>query len=97
MAKPMDRKSFETIIRQALAGNGVDPDSTGSVPFEKMTAIARDSRAALERLHPSQDDVHNCLDALVAEVMDKSMTEAGRKLAIETLSSGFGMKVTWPN
>ena len=97
MAKAIDRKSFETIIRQALTRNGFDPNDTGCVPFEKMAAIARDVRAALEGLRPSQDDVHNCLDALVAEVMDKSMTEAGRKMAIESLGAGFGMKVSWPN
>src|SRR5262249_4462777 len=56
----VDRKSFNAIIRQALTSNGVDPDGTGPVPFEKMTAIARDARAALNRLSPSQDDVHNC-------------------------------------
>lgn len=97
MAKPMDRKSFETIIREALTGNGVDPDGAGPVPIEKMTAIARDARAALEGFHPSQDDVHHCLDALLAEVMDKSMTEEGRKLALDNIGNGFGMKIVRPN
>ena len=93
----MDRSTFDGILRRVLTKHGVDPTGSGPVQFEKMTPIARDVRQELDRVGASDDDRHNCFDWLGSEVLDKSMTAAGRKMAIEHLAAGFGFKITLPS
>ena len=92
-----DREAFNNTLAAVLKAHGVDPAGTGPVPFEKMESIGRQLRLELERKGVTREQMHERLDWLLPEILDKSMTAAGRNLAIEKLGKGLGFKIIWPS
>ena len=41
--------------------------------------------------------MYDYLDWMLAEILDGSMTQAGRNMAITELGKGLAFKITWPS
>ena len=91
-----NREAFNNALVEILKAHGVDPAGAGPVPFEKMESIGRQLRLELEKKGVTREQMHNILDWLLPEILDKSMTDAGENLAIENLGKGLGFKIIWP-
>lgn len=97
VSEPLDRQTLHEILTAVLKAHDIDPASTGPVPFEKMASIARHVRLELERTGVTDDQLHDCLDWLIPEILDRSMTEASQRMAIAELGKGLGFNISRPS
>ena len=97
MAAKIDRPIFDAILASALTAHGIDPLGTRGIPFDKMVSIAAHVRKDLETLGVSPDDFHQCVDWMLPEILDRSMTREGQQLAISELGKGLGLKIAFPS
>ena len=97
MSEPLNRQIFNEILSAVLKAHDVDPAGAGPVPLEKMASIARHVRLELEKTGLTSEQLHGCLDWLLPEILDRSMTEAGQKMAIAELGKGLGFAISWPS
>jgi len=97
MSEPLDRLAFKEILEAVLQAHDIDPAGAGSVPLEKMASIARHVRLELEPNGVAEDQLHDCLDWMIPEILDRSMTEDGQGMAIAELGKGFGFKISSPS
>lgn len=98
MVGGLTRKTFDELLHRVLARHGVDPKGTSPVPFDEMTLIGRAVRQELDyRRIESENDLRQCFEWLLEQVLDRSMTPAGRKMAIGQLAAGFRLQIVWPS
>jgi hypothetical protein len=62
-----------------------------------MASIARHVRLELERDGVTADQLHDCLDWMIPEILDRSMTEESQRLAIAEPGRGFGFQISRPS
>jgi len=92
-----DRQVLDAVLAAVLRVHDIDPSGSAPVPFEKMESIARHVRLQLAEYDVADDELHACLDWLASEILDRSMTEAGQRMATSALAKGFGFQSSSPS
>jgi len=99
MTTPIDREAFRRILGAVLAARGIDPDGTGWVPIAEMAGIARDVREGFDRagLAMTVGQLHEALELLKPELLDRSMIADSLRLAVSEMGKGLGLSVVRPS
>ena len=93
----IDRRTFDAILASALTAHGIAPRGASGIPLDQMASIATRVRKDLDAVGATPNDFHYCVDWMIPEILDKSMTREGQELAISELGKGFGMRIAFPS
>ena len=91
----IDPSRFSPALGDVLRAHGVDPHGDGPVPIESMDSISRD--VGLSLAVKTLEERYECLNLLIPEVLDRSMTGEGRRIAMAALANGLGLSAGRPS